>query len=218
MARLGADADQLDTLARNCRATVDRLDGARLSLDTTVRALFWLGVEADGFRTTWTGSQARQLDHIARALAGVADDLHRQAADQRATSAGGGAVAVTGGRCDPGGATAPTVRPTVGPPPIGTPAEVAEWWAQLSPAQRAAYLAQHPHALGNRQGLPASGRDQANRTAMAQDLVRLEAAERNGSLSDLDRRELVNIRHVQEYLGQTHPGDYPLGTGQRVPV
>ncbi|MFG1607340.1 hypothetical protein [Actinoplanes sp. NPDC049265] len=56
------------------------------------------------------------------------------------------------------GATPPPVTP---PPPA--PAEVAGWWARLTPAQRFWLIATEPALVGGRDGVPAAARDLANR-------------------------------------------------------
>ncbi|MEU7054756.1 alpha/beta hydrolase [Streptomyces sp. NPDC046197] len=54
------------------------------------------------------------------------------------------------------------------PPKHGTPRENAEWWKSLSDEQRADYVALHPDSIGWMDGLPATVRDEANRTVLAE--------------------------------------------------
>ena len=49
------------------------------------------------------------------------------------------------------------------PPPPAAPAQVAAWWAGLTPAQRFWLIATEPDLVGGRDGLPAAARDLANR-------------------------------------------------------
>jgi len=79
-------------------------------------------------------------------------------------------------------------------PPGTDPAAMRRWWDSLSLAQQVAVMAAHPEQLGNTDGLPAEVRDEANRLVMADDLARLEAKERDGTLSRLERDALANIR------------------------
>jgi Alpha/beta hydrolase len=79
-------------------------------------------------------------------------------------------------------------------PPGSDPAAIRRWWDSLSLAQQVAVMAAHPEQLGNTDGLPAEVRDEANRLVMADDLVRLEDKERDGTLSRLERDALANIR------------------------
>jgi Alpha/beta hydrolase len=69
-----------------------------------------------------------------------------------------------------------------------------QWWDSLTLAQQVAIMAMHPERLGNTDGLPAEIRDEANRLVMADDLERLEAKERDGTLSRVEREALANIR------------------------
>ncbi|KAF2779141.1 alpha/beta hydrolase [Streptomyces sp. OM5714] len=54
------------------------------------------------------------------------------------------------------------------PPKQGTPEENAEWWHGLTEEQRAAYISVHPDSIGWMDGLPATVRDEANRTVLAE--------------------------------------------------
>ena len=52
------------------------------------------------------------------------------------------------------------------PPKDGSPKENAAWWKSLTDEQRSDYLAVHPDSVGALDGLPATVRDQANRTVL----------------------------------------------------
>ncbi|SHM12765.1 alpha/beta hydrolase [Actinacidiphila paucisporea] len=54
------------------------------------------------------------------------------------------------------------------PPGNGTPRDNADWWKSLSPQERADYLAAYPDRIGALDGLPATVRDDANRTVLAE--------------------------------------------------
>lgn len=54
------------------------------------------------------------------------------------------------------------------PPKHGTPKENAEWWKSLTDEQQADYIAIHPDSIGWMDGLPATVRDEANRTVLAE--------------------------------------------------
>ncbi|MEW2499191.1 alpha/beta hydrolase [Amycolatopsis sp. NPDC047767] len=60
------------------------------------------------------------------------------------------------------------------PPPHATPAENAAWWATLSAAGQAILLRDHPDWLGNRDGLPAAVRSQANMARLPAERAALE--------------------------------------------
>ncbi|AXB47079.1 alpha/beta hydrolase [Amycolatopsis albispora] len=64
------------------------------------------------------------------------------------------------------------------PPASGaTPAENAAWWSSLSEDERQRIIENHPDWIGNRDGIPALDRDQANRAILADEKARLEAEE-----------------------------------------
>ncbi|MFJ4275087.1 alpha/beta hydrolase [Streptomyces coelicoflavus] len=54
------------------------------------------------------------------------------------------------------------------PPKQGTPEENSKWWHGLSEEQQAAYISVHPEAIGWMDGLPATVRDESNRTVLAE--------------------------------------------------
>jgi hypothetical protein len=80
------------------------------------------------------------------------------------------------------------------------PAAVRAWWDSLTLAQQVAIMAVHPERLGNTDGLSAEVRDEANRLALAADLDRLEAKERDVTLTGLEAEALANIRSVMANL------------------
>ncbi|MGW7349881.1 alpha/beta hydrolase [Streptomyces sp. NPDC054784] len=55
-----------------------------------------------------------------------------------------------------------------GPPPDGTPKENAEWWRGLTAEERDAYVTLDPASVGRLDGVPATVRDEANRTVLAE--------------------------------------------------
>jgi Alpha/beta hydrolase len=59
-------------------------------------------------------------------------------------------------------------------PPDGTPADSAGWWSALSPAARQRVVAEHPEWVGNRDGIPAAVRDEANRALLDGQAGRLD--------------------------------------------
>jgi len=52
------------------------------------------------------------------------------------------------------------------PPKDGDPKANAQWWKELTPEERSAYLSLRPKAVGEMNGLPADVRDEANRTVL----------------------------------------------------
>ncbi|MGO1834396.1 MAG: alpha/beta hydrolase [Actinomycetaceae bacterium] len=74
------------------------------------------------------------------------------------------------------------------PPTGGTPAENAEWWDGLDPSQRQEILDEHPDLVGNRDGIPAVARDEANRNRLDGELTDAEQqfAEAEAALEEFD--------------------------------
>ncbi|MBM7171067.1 hypothetical protein JQK87_22230 [Streptomyces sp. G44] len=54
------------------------------------------------------------------------------------------------------------------PPKEGGPKANAEWWNKLSTDEKAAWIAMRPKSVGDLDGLPATVRDEANRTVLAE--------------------------------------------------
>lgn len=91
--------------------------------------------------------------------------------------------------------------------PHNNPQAAATWWASLSPAQQAEYLALAPQVIGATDGLPAGVRDQANRVVLQQDIAVLQAKvdlikTTPGVRSDLppELRDIRDQREVQDKL------------------
>lgn len=79
------------------------------------------------------------------------------------------------------------------PPPHGaSPADNAGWWAALSPTERRIMLEQHPELLGNRNGLPAHIRDEANRARIP--ALRDQLQEKLRHTDDEDRRADIQAK------------------------
>lgn len=93
MSQLGADADQLEALGRRFGAGATLLDGAAVSISTSISTVVWMGPDADAFRGRWRSTMAPQLRTIAEALRGQRDTAAEQARQQRTASAAeGGAI------------------------------------------------------------------------------------------------------------------------------
>ncbi|MFE7265825.1 alpha/beta hydrolase [Streptomyces sp. NPDC057592] len=60
------------------------------------------------------------------------------------------------------------------PPKDGDAEDNAQWWKDLGPEERAAYLSLHPDVVGALDGLPADARDEANRMVFTEDRAKYE--------------------------------------------
>jgi hypothetical protein len=90
------------------------------------------------------------------------------------------------------------------PPPVGTdPYEVADWWAGLTPEQRAAVIAADPDVIGALDGLPAAVRHDANMLVLERDLAATEAdiarleAEMREAAGDVDELTRLNAERAE---------------------
>jgi hypothetical protein len=116
---------------------------------------------------------------------------------------------------------------TVEPPPgKGTPGNTAAWWDTLSPDERNWIIANRPDWIGNRDGIPFTARDQANRRTLSWEKLRLQAERqrlgqyartqhaRGGGATDIEARlrfldeKLQSIRAIEGALAK--PGERQL--------
>lgn len=86
MAKLGADVEQLDNLARKFDQEAEQLNQAINQINSQVRSVWWEGRDADRFRSEWEGQYSAQLRKISQALKEVGQVVRRQAQQQRQTS------------------------------------------------------------------------------------------------------------------------------------
>lgn len=86
----GADADELDRLAAEFRATADEIDGQVGGLSRFLNGISWLGDIAIGFTNNWIGTSIPQIGLSTNFLREAADTLSRNAADQRRASRASG--------------------------------------------------------------------------------------------------------------------------------
>jgi uncharacterized protein YukE len=87
MAQLGADVEQLDTLAKKFDQEAQAIAQATSQITSQVNSTWWKGPDADKFKNEWEGQFASQLKKIAEALRQVGTVVRKQAQQQRQTSA-----------------------------------------------------------------------------------------------------------------------------------
>jgi hypothetical protein len=123
--------------------------------------------------------QAAELAEITLSLADV---LRR--AEELDTTLTAALLAVASGQIDDGtgdslrGAAEHALgpqRPPLAPPAGATPEQNAAWWAGLSPVQREVITLTDPDLIGNRDGIPAPARDEANRARLDAETDRTDA-------------------------------------------
>ena len=86
MAALGADVEQLDTLARQLRTAAAGLSRIEVDVTNNVRTTWWIGPDADTFRSRWTSTMAPRVRSAAELLTARAGTLDEQARQQREAS------------------------------------------------------------------------------------------------------------------------------------
>lgn len=90
-----------------------------------------------------------------------------------------------------------------------SPAERKKWWDALTDEQRQEYLKVAPDLIGDLDGIPATARDEANRTYLP--ILIDEMARRGG---DDVQTKIDALRMIQTKLGEsTHPPMFLLGIG-----
>ncbi|GAB3851279.1 hypothetical protein GCM10028801_00490 [Nocardioides maradonensis] len=95
----------------------------------------------------------------------------------------------------------------------GDAAAVAAWWRTLSVAQRQALIVAHPDLVGRTDGIPVTGRDRANRAAIATRLGRLQRRADDGPITADQQRVLSNLEAVQKVIDD-HRNDIDPMTGR----
>ncbi|MFM9368254.1 alpha/beta hydrolase [Streptomyces sp. Da 82-17] len=90
--------------------------------------------------------------------------------------------------------------------PKDDPKAAAEWWKALSPEERQEYAALYPKQIGATDGLPSTVRDDANRTALAQELNLLQEGNIKeaypGESPDSYNKRLENALKLNEQLNE----------------
>ncbi|MGC5615221.1 alpha/beta hydrolase [Georgenia sp. Z1491] len=93
-------------------------------------------------------------------------------------------------------------------PPDGDEQAQADWWEDLTPAQRQEILDDHPDLVGNRDGIPASARDEANRNQLgaeredAEEALAAARASGDGGAIEDAQAALDSITQVEETIAQ----------------
>ncbi|MFV0307101.1 MAG: hypothetical protein ACK5OX_05095 [Desertimonas sp.] len=86
MTRLGADVEQLESLARSFDSARRDLGATARELSNRTSSVFWVGRDADDFRRRWSQASAPALRQLGQTLDDAATSLRRQAGEQRRAS------------------------------------------------------------------------------------------------------------------------------------
>jgi hypothetical protein len=88
--------------------------------------------------------------------------------------------------------------------PENDPKAAAEWWKALSPEERQAYTTLYPKQIGATDGLPSDVRDDANRTALGQEINLIQEGNWDegfpGDTDETVNRRLNNLQVLNERL------------------
>jgi hypothetical protein len=193
---LGANTDTLDRIAESLRLDAHRMDDIRTRAQRAVAELQsgWTGLDLWHLTQQWEQETSPQLAGASTSLDACTAELRAQSAAQRgASSSGGGGWGSLPTWMAPGGALgipllsgpgdtshggSPLATPTItstAPPMHSSPTDNAAWWRSLSPRQQQQVIREHPDWIGNRDGVPFTARDEANRALLSVNRTRLEA-------------------------------------------
>lgn len=179
---VGADADELDRLARKFDTTATALSTLAKVIGVALRAAPWFGGNADGFRRSWTSGYARDLADGAGFLQTSASVLRRNAQEQRDASAptGWGGSGLVGGVhiTQQDERLHRQIREIRG----ASPEEQLRWWNSLTPDQQRTVLRLWPGELTALTGLPAAVLLEARRNYFESIRDQVVASETSGSL------------------------------------
>lgn len=96
MTFVGADPEQLESLATVLNGFADQLNSTRSDLNARITHSSWRGLDADRFRGDWTSKYIRSLDAAVSSLHAASGTLKDNATQQRSASA-----VTTGGSVSP---------------------------------------------------------------------------------------------------------------------
>ena len=86
MAQLGADVEQLDTLARRFEEECGAIESMIGRVAGQIGNTWWQGPDAERFKADWEGTFSAQLRQIGQALRDTGTAVQRQATSQREAS------------------------------------------------------------------------------------------------------------------------------------
>lgn len=110
MALIGADVEQLRTLARTLSQAAEELERMSTEVTSRLSSTQWHGPDADHYQSQWQGQSIAQIRNVVSALRSASDSATRNAdAQEQASAAAGGSSAGASG----GSVSASTIAPSV---------------------------------------------------------------------------------------------------------
>jgi uncharacterized protein YukE len=185
---IGANTDTLDRMADSLGFDARRVQDIRTQAQHVVAEMtaVWNGPDLWRLTQQWEQQAMPQLTRASTSLDTCASRLREQSTAQRLASsidngsagsfpawmAPGAALGIPLG-AGPGSGLASgpsTLTTTAGSPPThGSPGENASWWRSLSQLEQERVITEHPEWIGNRDGVPFTARDEANRALLSVD-------------------------------------------------
>jgi uncharacterized protein YukE len=210
---LGANTDTLDRMAESLGGDAKELQDIRSQAQQVVAELqaAWNGPDQWRLTRQWEQQGIPGLASASTSLDTCASRLRAQSSAQRSASrsdcdssnadptwlapAAALGLPVLAGR----GSSTPTGPPTPttdagSAPERGSPGENASWWKSLSALEQQRLIKEHPESIGNRDGVPFTARDEANRALLDVDRERLVA-----------QQERLNARLSASWFGAPSP-------------
>ena len=203
---LGANTDLLDLMAETMSTDARRVQDIRNQAQRAVAELEtgWNGPDLWHLIQQWEQQASPQLASASASLDLCAARLRAQSGAQRWTSSGGDDGGCTSAWTALSALTALSAGPAY-PPNHGSPTDNASWWTALGPAQQEWVIEEHPGWIGNRDGVPFTARDRANRALLIlnrADLVaegrRLEADLADNWLGDVFTTDDEALEQVKD--------------------
>jgi uncharacterized protein YukE len=87
MGLVGADVDQMHTLARTLTNAAERLESTTATVSGSLSAVPWSGPDAERYRAQWHGESRATMRSVIAALQEAANTVSRNAAEQEKASA-----------------------------------------------------------------------------------------------------------------------------------
>ena len=228
---LGANTDTLDRMAESLRVDARRVADIRTQAERALTQLQagWNGPDLWHLTGQWQQETSPQLASAATALETCAAELRTQSSAQRGTSSidgGGSGLFATGTAASALGVLplpGPRGNRPASPPSHGSPADNAGWWRSMSPGQQQQVVEDHPDWIGNRDGVPFTARDRANRALLsvsradlADERQRLEADLADNWLGDAFTTDDEALEQVEDKVASLDAIEATLArSGQR---
>ena len=172
---IGADTDALDRTAQSLSVDARKLQDIRSQVQRVVAEMqaVWDGDDLRHLIQQWEQEASPHLAGASTILDSCASQLRAQSDAQRAASRGDGGY--DGSSPSLVASAGVLGTSTVTPPPNRSPRENASWWRSMSANDRQLVTLEHPDWIGNRDGVPFTARNEANRVLLAVDRARLVA-------------------------------------------